>query len=181
VDKWLECSDHRCPLGSDREIAAAQIGREPEGMSEVASKCSYGAPLVLICSPVIVRYGEAAEPFPTMHWLTCPHLREKVGALEGGTGLEDIRRLINTDEVFKAKVFEASERYILARRNQYYGLPYSIRDRISPNATKNLLSSGPGGTKDPTRIKCLHIYLANSLAGFRDPIGEAAIEMIKKL
>lgn len=176
----LECEDRRCGTGNDADVVTRQLGRPPEGMVCASGRCSYGLPMAIMCSPVVMR-GGAAEPFPTMYWLTCPYLREKVGILEGGRHFKDIRERLKTEPGFAQAVEEASEAYRVKRMKMYEGLPDELKAGIGDAATKSLLASGPGGIKSSGNIKCLHIYLANRLSGEDDPIGEAVKELISAL
>ncbi len=177
---WLECADCRCTKGSDIEMARRQLGREPEGMTGVAARCSYGAPVVLVCSPIIIRGSGAAEPFPTLYWLSCPHLKERVGSLEGGPAFPMIRNMINEDASFREALTESSDAYKAKRRLLYEGLQSEVKAMIGGKATEDLLGAGPGGVKDPVNLKCLHIHLANYLAGMQDPVGLEVARMLKK-
>ncbi|WP_282956774.1 DUF501 domain-containing protein [Thermosipho africanus] len=46
---------------------------------------------------------------------------------------------------------------------------------------KVLKSVGSGGIKDFTKIKCLHLHLADFLAGIENPIGEKVASLLKSL
>ena len=176
----FECEDRRCGTGSDVDVVTHQLGRLPEGMVCSSARCSYGLPTAIICSPVVMR-GGAAEPFPTMYWLTCPYLREKVGILEGGLHFKEIRERLKSEPGFARAVEAAAEAYRVKRLKLYEGLPEELRAGIGEAATKSLLTSGPGGIKSPVNIKCLHIYLASRLSGEEDPIGEAVEDIISSL
>lgn len=180
MEAFLECADCRCAKGSDVEVAKRQLGREPEGMTGVAARCSYGAPAVLQCSPIIIRGSGAAEPFPTLYWLSCPHLKEKVGALEGGPAFPMIRALISEDASFREALIESSNDYKARRLALYEGLSCEVKAMIGSRATEDLLAAGPGGVKDPTNLKCLHIHLANYLAGMKDPVGSKAVDLLRE-
>lgn len=180
----MECDSFICGKGTDSEVAERQLGRAPEGMIKASARCSYGAPVALLCSPIVARTGRKAEsesqaePFPTLFWLTCPYLKERVGRLEGGQAFLDIRKRIAEDVGFESKLKEAAEEYGRIRRKLYEELPGELKGLISEQATKDLLNSGPGGVKDYRNIKCLHIHLANFISGMDDPAGEEAARLI---
>jgi len=178
MEERLICPERRCPVGDDRKTARFQLGREPEGMLGVAARCAYGAPFVLLCSPVVIREGGKAEPFPTVYWLACPYLRDMIGNLEGGPAFTHIRGRIRRDGAFREGVLDSAANYRAKRASLYEDLPAEVKGMINKNATKSLLAAGPGGIKTFENIKCLHIYLANWLAGNVDPIGRTAAELI---
>lgn len=180
----LECDSFICGSGTDAEVAVRQLGRRPDGMMEASARCSFGVPTALLCSPIVVREGRngekegQAEPFPTLYWLTCPYLKERVGRLEGGQAFQDIRNMIAADKEFESKLKEAAQQYGRLRRKLYAGLTEEVRGLIGEKATKDLLESGPGGVKDHRNIKCLHIHLANFISGMKDPVGEETARLI---
>ncbi len=178
MEERLICPDRRCPVGDDRKTARFQLGREPEGMLGVAARCAYGAPTVLVCSPVVLRGGGNAEPFPTVYWLSCPFLRDMIGRLEGGPAFRRIRGLIRKDGAFREGARDSAANYRADRARLYEGIPDELKGMINENATKDLLSAGPGGIRSFENIKCLHIYLANWLAGNADPVGRITAELI---
>lgn len=180
----MECDSYICGAGADAEVAERQLGRAPEGMLGTSARCSYGAPMALLCAPIVARVSKGtkraskAEPFPTLYWLTCPYLKERVGRLEGGQAFLDIRRMIAEDNSFDSRLKAASEDYRGRRRRLYGELPIELRSAVSERATQDLLSSGPGGVKDYRNIKCLHIHLANFVSGMDDPVGEETARLI---
>lgn len=176
----LECADRRCGQGDDAEIVGRQLGRAPDGMLCVSARCSYGLSTAILCSPIVVRNG-AEEPFPTLYWLTCPYLKEKIGLLEGGPHFKEIRARLKLDPSFAALVEDSAASYRARRRILFERVPAAVRAKIGEAAARSLLESGPGGIKASGNIKCLHIYLANYISGEDDPIGEAAKEIISSL
>jgi hypothetical protein len=174
----LECADFRCGAGTDTDVTERQLGRRATGMAGVSARCSYGVPVALLCPPIIIREDGKAEPFPTMYWLTCPYLREKIGALEGGEAFASIRRRINGNQGFRNEVLSFSEAYKAQRVEMFGQLSGHVRSMLSEKATADLLESGPGGAKRPENLKCLHICLANRLSGMSDPIGAVILDLL---
>lgn len=183
----LECDNFICGKGTDCEIVERQLERTPEGMVGASARCSFGAPTAVLCSPIIAREGRKgdgnmpAEPFPTLYWLTCPFLRERVGRLESGQAFMDIRKRIEEDSEFEEELRMAADEYRRLRKKLYEELPDELKGLIGERATKDLLVSGPGGVKNYRNIKCLHIHLANFISGMKDPIGEAAAKLISSI
>lgn len=184
MTREMECDSCICGKGTDSEVAERQLGRAPEGMIKASARCSYGVPTALLCSPIVARPGRKAksesqaEPFPTLFWLTCPYMKERVGRLEGGQAFLDIRRRIAEDAVFETRLKQASDDYRRLRRKLYEDLPGELKASVGEKATQDLLASGPGGVKDYRNIKCLHIHLANFISGMDDPVGEEAAKLI---
>ena len=66
----------------DRGVVAAQIGRTPRSVVEVAGRCHLGLPAVTVVPPLL----DDGTPFPTLYWLTCPLAVKRLpyGADTGG-------------------------------------------------------------------------------------------------
>ena len=43
-----------------------------------------------------------------------------------------------------------------------------------------LRDTGVGGQRFPTQVKCLHVHLAHTLAGGRNPVGERVLRMLEE-
>lgn len=148
---------------SDLEVVRAQLSRNDVLFSEVVYRCSYGFPVVIKSFP-----EKNKKPFPTLYWLTCPHLRKEVSRLEEKGWIKRFEELIQKDEDFKDRLFKAHQK-VIKRRSEM------IRD----DTIKKLLEGvGSGGLRDFTKVKCLHLHLADFLAGIDNPIGEKLWEMI---
>ncbi len=216
----------------DLAVASHQLGRELEGrVVAVARRCSYGQPQVLVTYPLMHttgrgRGGQRREasvcssqgletsprwvPFPTVFWLTCPHVRGGVASLEGRGVIEEVRRRVCEDEAFGRAYEEANKRYASQRvslldaedlaRLQADGQPdewwgawqdAQQRDRQGDRSGDwqgmrvdgdgarargrlvwAIAESGIGGISDWKGVKCLHMNVADYMAGNANPVGE---------
>lgn len=178
----------------DREIIRRQLGREPQGLLAVACRCRYGAPQVVVNAPVAWGPGRRSERaagvkpgtprvFPTMYWLTCPYLSSNVSRLEGQGGV------VNTREWLEQSGQEAVMRSAHARAAQERVAvagadgPKLAADDIAQ--WKVLEESGIGGIRNFAGVKCLHMHLADYLAGpesaepeMRNPAGGRAAALL---
>jgi hypothetical protein len=132
------------PTQADLDAVHAQLGRVPRGVVEVAHRCACGHPDVLTTEPRL----PDGTPFPTTFYATCPKLTGAISTLES-TGLmkQMSDRLVDDAEL--ARSYAAAHDDYLARRAEL-GHVEEI-DGISA-----------GGM--PTRVKCLHVLVAHSLA-----------------
>ncbi|MBN2847272.1 MAG: DUF501 domain-containing protein [Coriobacteriia bacterium] len=103
------------------------------------------------------------SPFPTLHYLTCPHLVAEIGAVESAGGCERWRRSLASDEELAARLRAADTRYREARAEEGGGIDASA-------------GVGIAGELDVLGVKCLHAHAAAFLAGIDDPIGESLID-----
>lgn len=131
---------------SAEDLAAIkwQLGREPRGVIEVAARCACGDPCVVKTAPRL----DDGTPFPTTYYATCPRLTSAIGAIEGGGRMRDMEHRLSVDDELRDAYRAAHERY-LAERAQIGEVP-------------EIEGISAGGM--PTRVKCLHVLVGQSLA-----------------
>ncbi len=154
---------------SDRAVIAAQIGRRPRGLIGIPARCSYGYPQVVRVFPIV-----DGRPFPTLFWLTCPHLVKEVDRLEADGWIGRLERRIAEDERLGAGIERAHERYVEERSA---ALPDEERRTIESRGLASGLLGGIGGIADRRRLKCLHLHVAHALAG-ENPVGGIVLKML---
>ncbi|BEP12284.1 DUF501 domain-containing protein [Acidothermaceae bacterium B102] len=143
---------------ADIAVVAQQLGRQPRAMRRVAAHCPCGLPDVVETSPRL----PDGSPFPTLFYLTCPKAASAIGRLEAAGVMREMTARIADDPDLAAAYQEAHDDY-LRRRDALDALP----KRVSA-----------GGM--PTRVKCLHVLVAHSLAvgpGI-NPLGDEALAML---
>jgi uncharacterized protein len=145
---------------ADRETVAAQLGRTPRGARAVAHRCPCGLPDVVQTSPRLAD----GTPFPTLYYLTCPRAVSAVSALESAGLMRQMSARLATDPQLADRYRAAHERY-LARRGAI--------EEVS-----EIAGVSAGGM--PTRVKCLHVHLAQSLAEGpgSNPFGDETRDLI---
>ncbi len=146
----------------DRDVVAAQLGREPRAFRRVVARCPFGRPAVTEQSP----YTPDGEPFPTTYWLTCRHLVASVSRLEAAGGVERWSAAVADDPALRAELERASAEQATIRRE--------LADGLGPDGGASL-GLGIGGSHRPEALKCLHAHVAFALArpGYR--LGEAIL------
>ncbi|KAA2255659.1 DUF501 domain-containing protein [Solihabitans fulvus] len=142
----------------DRAAIQAQLGRSPRGLRAVAARCPSGHPAVVRTSPRL----EDGTPFPTLYYLTCSRLCSLVSTLEGSGLMREMTDRLAEDEELAAAYLLAHQAYL------------AERDAIEPLGTE----VSAGGM--PTRVKCLHVHVAHSLAAGKgvNPFGDEALERL---
>jgi hypothetical protein len=103
-------------------------------------------------------------PFPTTFYATCPKLTGAISTLESQGVMREMTDRLGTDEDLAAAYAAAHEDY-LARRAAMGSVP-------------EIEGISAGGM--PTRVKCLHVLVAHSLAvgpGV-NPLGDEALAML---
>jgi hypothetical protein len=129
----------------DRAVVAAQIGREPRAMAGVGARCPYGLPAVTHQAP----HDDRGAPFPTAHYLTCPHLVRRIDRIEAAGGVRRHEQRMAADPELTA----ATER------------AHAVHARIDDRGARI------AGAGDPQRLKCLHAHAAFALAQGDHPLG----------
>ncbi|MDO5025050.1 MAG: DUF501 domain-containing protein [Trueperella sp.] len=132
--------------GADRQIIAAQLGRDPRGLVGIGARCHCGTPAVTITYPRL----PDGSPFPTTFYLSLPWLVAEISRIESRGGMVPFNERLAVDAEYAAAHRRAHDSYV-ARRELLAEVP-EVRDRSA------------GGL--PDRVKCLH-----ALAGFALAVG----------
>jgi hypothetical protein len=105
---------------------------------------------------------EDGTPFPTLYYLTCSRLNSKLGGLEADGRMREMTERLAEDPELAAAYRRAHESYL------------AERDAIEPLGT----DVSAGGM--PSRVKCLHVCVAHSLAAGRgvNPFGDEALDEV---
>lgn len=147
---------------ADLSAIEQQLGRVPRGAVEVAARCPCGCPTVVATSPRL----PDGTPFPTTFYATCPRLTSAVSTLESSGLMREMTDRLNQDEDLAAAYRRAHQDY-LRRRSQF-------------GDVEEIAGISAGGM--PTRVKCLHVLVAHSLAvgpGI-NPLGDEALAALPK-
>ena len=144
----------------DLEVLAEQLGREPRGVVGIAARCACGRPTVVRTAPRL----PDGTPFPTTFYLTHPGAVAAASRLEAQGVMKDMSDRLAGDEELAAAYRRAHEHY-LAQREELGHV-----DEIE--------GISAGGM--PTRVKCLHVLMAHSLAAGPgvNPLGDEALAMV---
>jgi uncharacterized protein len=145
------------------DIAAieSQLGRSPRDVDAIAHRCPCGQPDVVTTK---ARLSDGT-PFPTYYYATCPRLTGAISTLESSGLMAEMTERLSHDEELAAKYRLAHESY--------------LADRASGGSVAEIDGISAGGM--PTRVKCLHVLVAHSLAvgpGV-NPFGDEALAMLE--
>ena len=158
---------------ADVAVISHQIGRPARGVLAVAARCRFGQPQVAVVQPVLTGGGrQAAEPFPTTFWLTCPYLVAQVGTLESQGWIRRLQQEVDRDPALADGLQGAHQEAAAVRRRLLEAQGPQATGRLSPAAVRRLLEGGVAGIGHPRGVKCLHAHLAHYLATGANPIGE---------
>ena len=142
---------------ADLAAVEQQLGRPPRGVAEVAHRCPCGNPDVLRTEPRL----PDGTPFPTTYYATCPRLTGAISTLETSGLMKDMTQRLGEDPELAAAYAAAHEDY--------------LRRRAELGEVPEIEGITAGGM--PTRVKCLHVLVAHSLAVGRgvNPLGDEAL------
>lgn len=143
---------------ADLEAVAAQLGREPRGVLEIAYRCPNGEPGVVKTAPRL----PDGTPFPTLYYLTHPALTAAASRLESSGLMRDMTERLLASEELSAAYLRAHESFLAER-----------------DAIESLGTTFSGGGM-PDRVKCLHVVMAHSLAKGPgvNPFGDEALALL---
>jgi hypothetical protein len=105
-------------------------------------------------------------PFPTLYWLSCPHLTDEVGRVESAGGVRVWAERLAADPSLAESLLRADAEYRDARAAEGGGADESG-------------DVGIAGQSDPLSTKCLHAHVAARLAGIGDPVGEGILASLE--
>lgn len=145
---------------ADLAAVRAQLGREARGVVAVAHRCRCGLPDVVATAPRL----DDGTPFPTTFYLTCPRATSAVSTLESSGLMREMTGRLVHDADLAAAYGRAHEDY-LHRREALGDVP-------------EIAGISAGGM--PTRVKCLHVLVAHSLAVGPEvnPLGDEALSLL---
>ena len=146
----------------DVEAVDRQRGRTPRGVLKVAYRCPCGEPAVVTTAPRL----DDGTPFPTTYYVTCPRLASEIGTLEGEGQMREMEHRLGVDDELRDQYRAAHERY--------------LAERARLGDVEEIEGISAGGM--PTRVKCLHVLVGQSLASGPgvNPFGDEALAEIGK-
>jgi len=146
----------------DVEAVDRQLGRTPRGVLKVAYRCPCGEPAVVTTAPRL----DDGTPFPTTYYVTCPRLTSEIGTLEGEGQMREMEHRLGVDDELRDQYRAAHERY--------------LAERARLGDVEEIEGISAGGM--PTRVKCLHVLVGQSLASGPgvNPFGDEALAEIGK-
>lgn len=144
----------------DRAAIEAQLDRPIRGALDVAHRCACGQPNVVLTAPRL----EDGTPFPTTYYLTCPKLTGAIGTLEANGVMRELQDELESDSEL-ASAYQAAHEHYLKVREALGDVP-------------EIAGISAGGM--PTRVKCLHVLVAHSLAAGPgvNPLGDRVLAML---
>lgn len=145
---------------ADLATLAEQLRRPPRGVVDVAARCVCGRPTVVRTAPRL----EDGTPFPTTFYLTCPPAVAAASTLESQGVMREMTEELAEDPDLAAGYRAAHEHY--------------LRSRAELGEVAEIASISAGGM--PTRVKCLHVLLAHTLAAGPgvNPLGDRTRELV---
>lgn len=113
----------------DEKIVGWQLGRKITNMRRVVFRCPYGYPVVIESFPI-----KDGKPFPTLYWLTCPHLRKEVSKLESQGYVKEFEEKLEREGKLREKMKKAHVEIIKKGQNSCQKITPSGRffQRLEP-------------------------------------------------
>jgi hypothetical protein len=145
---------------TDTDAVCQQLGRPPRDCVGVAHRCPCGNPDVVATKPRLAD----GTPFPTFYYLTCPRAASEIGTLEASGVMKEMTARLADDPELAAAYHIAHDSY--------------VEDRSAHGDVPEIAGVSAGGM--PSRVKCLHVLVAHSLAAGRgvNPLGDEALDLL---
>ncbi len=139
------------------ELIAAQLGRQPRGLVDIAWQNKQGVPAVLQMRSLV-----DDQPFPTLYWLSSKDLYQAIAEIETGGEVKRIELQIEADDDLRAAHLADQQRYVDLRWKM---MEESDRLRIEELGFTELFNRyGIGGIRHWDKVRCLHMQYAYHLA-----------------
>lgn len=125
----------------------------------VAARCSRGCPQVTVCYPA----ARGGKPFPTLFWLTCPHLSRVCGLLESNQMVSELESIFAE---IASEVEAWHERYAALRACLLKEQSDRLTEAEILSVSKLTDGYGVGGINwraMPSAAKCMHLQTATML------------------
>jgi len=151
--------ESNAPHPEDLAAVAEQLQRLPRGVRRVAHRCDCGLPDVIETAPRL----EDGAPFPTLYYLTCPRASAAIGTLEATGVMREFEGMLEDPQLAQA----------YQRAHESY-----LADRDAIEVVEEIANFSGGGM--PSRVKCLHVLVAHSLAAGPgvNPLGDEALKRL---
>lgn len=145
-------------------ILEKQLKRKISDVKRIVVRCCHGFPVVIENNCEV-----RGKPFPTLFWLVCPKLNREISKLEANGWIKKFESMIEQDEDFEKSYIQA------------HNIVKELRDRSLKDDIRKIFSSvGSGGIRNFRSVKCLHLHVADYLAGVMNPVGKRVLSMIEK-
>lgn len=157
----------------DRSIVEGQLDSRGDNILKIIKYCPTGYPLLLLVHPL---WDE--EPFPTIYWLSCPVLKERISKLEDHGYLSLFKQKAQESQKYNRKLAKAHRDYAQKRIELMDQSTLNQAKNISIDLYEMLVNSGVAGIRDKAGLKCLHGHYAHYLAERNNPVGEDVDKLI---
>lgn len=109
-------------------------------------------------------------PFPTLYYLTCPRASAAIGTLESSGLMREMEERLADDPDLASRYAAAHEAFLVERAQ--------VGERAGTGDVPQIAGISAGGM--PTRVKCLHVLVAHSLAAGPgiNPLGDEALALL---
>lgn len=147
----------------DLDTLYAQLGRPLRGVRAVRHRCADGHPTVVETEPRL----PDGTPFPTVYYLTCPRAVAAASTLESTGVMNAMSARLQEDSALATGYRVAHDAYL------------ADRERIGH--VEEVAGVSAGGM--PSRVKCLHVLAAHSLAAGpgMNPLGDETLALMAAL
>jgi hypothetical protein len=154
------------PSSLDLLILERQFGRKPRDVIGIYKRCERKKPQAILTKP----FFSGKIPFPSITWLTCPFLVEKVSQLEAKGLISELEKGLAVKKEFRESFLKAQKSFMKLKRSLLKGERHPLQN--------DLLKKGIAGVSELTQVKCLHAQLAFYFWSEENPVGEIVYNLV---
>mmetsp|Transcript_6636 Transcript_6636/g.16199 ORF Transcript_6636/g.16199 Transcript_6636/m.16199 type:complete len:225 (-) Transcript_6636:225-899(-) len=171
-DKSRGLAEWKTPSEKDVQTVTRQLGRIPQGIWEVATRCPSGHPQTIRVYPLKMdRKSKRRLPHPTHFWLSCRAIVSQIGVLERAGGCIRAKKWLLADEKRQAEYKKNHMEYAATRWNSLKTEDAPYVANLPSSLTTRLKFSGIGGAINWDNCKCLHQIYAHHLVSGNNVLG----------
>jgi hypothetical protein len=163
--------EHRATQ-EDIRLVTEQLGRYPRGIVSVVVRCTKcNIPIVVAVRPLITDHVKHPTPFPTTFYVTNPVAVKAISRLEATGVMNQLTERLQASGT--SQLLEGYQRAHAMYLRYRHTLAQALHD-----SEEHIAGVSAGGM--PTRVKCLHALVGQSLAmgpGV-NPIGDWALRRV---
>lgn len=155
------------------KIIKGQLDNSAENVIKAIKYCPTNYPMIILVHPF---YNQ--KPFPTIYWLSCPVLKEKIFELEDTGYIQELKQKKNQIDEFRNELDNSHRRYAQVRIKLLSKNELENAKKMSEDLFEMLMESGVAGIREKEGIKCLHGHYADYIVGGNNPVGREVAKII---
>ena len=136
--------------------------------------CRHSFPIMVVLNPFL-EHALDFTALTNLMWLMCPHLNERIHALESEGLVSEIGKLVKQSPSYSNSMKRAHAEFALLRLKMCGN---KLDDAHFFNSFSKVFNTGIGGIRDIEKVKCLHIHYIHSLICRHNVVGKIVSKLL---